>query len=204
MPDPPPNQVPHPAASTISPGSTCPIFPADKIWNTDISSMPVNSHSAAWLASTGANTGRLLHPDFGGPPYGIPFNVVENSHATTNFAFQYAGESDPGPYPYGSDLLIEQGSDAHLLSINKNTCKLYETFATNYNGPSTAGSGAIFDLGSNQLRPATWTSADAAGLPLFPGLVRLDEVQAGFIGHAIPFPGQQRDKKPPWPSLPPT
>src|SRR3989449_8943539 len=99
MPDPPPNQVPHPAASTISPGSTCPIFPADNIWNTDISSMPVNSHSAAWLASTGATTGRLLHPDFGGPPYGMPINVVHTGPATTNLNFQYWDEGDPAVAP---------------------------------------------------------------------------------------------------------
>jgi len=189
-----------PALAANVPGTSCSVFPASNIWNTDISALPVHSQSAAWLASTGATGGRLLHPDFGGPPYGIPFNVVDNTHATTNFTFQYAGESDPGLYPYGNDLLIEQGSDAHLLSINKNTCKLYETFATNYNGPSTAGSGAIFDLGSNQLRPNTWTSADAAGLPIFPGLVRLDEVQAGLIGHAIRFTVQNSDKSYLWPA----
>ena len=182
------------------PGTSCNVFPANNIWNTDISAMPLNSHSAAWLNSTGAGSGRLLHPDFGGPPYGIPFNVVDSSHATTSYTFQYASESDPGPYPYGSDLLIEQGSDAHLLVINQTTCQLYETFATNYAGPSTAGSGAIFDLGSNQLRPAGWTSADAAGLPIFPGLVRLDEVQAGFIGHAIRFTVQQSDTSYLWPA----
>jgi hypothetical protein len=190
----------RPALAANPPGTSCSVFPAGNIWNTDVSSLPVHSQSAAWLASTGATTGRLLHPDFGGPPYGIPFNVVDNTHGTTSFTFQYASESDPGPYPYGSDLLIEQGSDAHLLTVNKNTCKLYETFATNYAGPSTAGSGAIFDLGSNQLRPANWTSADAAGLPIFPGLVRLDEVQAGVIAHAIRFTVQQSDKSYLWPA----
>lgn len=168
------------------PGTTCNAFPADNIWNADISQLPVHSKSATWLASTMPSSG-LLHPDFGGPPYGIPFNVVDNTHASTTFTFQYASESDPGAYPYGSDLSIENGSDAHLLTINKDSCKLYETFATNYAGPSTAGSGAIFNLASDQLRPASWTSADAAGLPIFPGLVRWDEVQAAFIGHAIRF-----------------
>ena len=195
-----------PAASGVRgpgtpvPGTACSVFPANNIWNTDISTMPVNTHSAAWLTSTGAGSGRLLHPDFGGPPYGIPFNVVDNTHATTTFTFQYPLESDGGPYPYGSDLQIEQGSDAHLLSINQNTCKLYETWATNYAGPSTAGSGAIFDLGSNQLRTDGFTSADAAGLPIFPGLVRLDEVAAGFIGHAIRFTVQQSDASHLWPA----
>ena len=188
-----------PAHAAVVPGTACSVFPANNIWNTDISSMPVNSHSSAWLTSTGAPS-RLLHPDFGGPPYGIPYNVVDSSHATAVFTFQYASESDVGRYPYGSDLKIEQGSDAHMLTINQSSCKLYETFATNSFGPKTAGSGAIFDLSSNALRPNTWTSADAAGLPIFPGLVRLDEVQAGFIGHAIRFTVQQSDTSYLWPA----
>jgi hypothetical protein len=177
---------PHTVHAATVPGTLCNAFPADNVWNTDISQLPVNSNSATWIASTMPSSG-LTHPDFGGPPYGIPFNVVDSTHPTTNFTYQYPGESDPGPYPYGNDLSIEQGSDAHLLTINKSTCKLYETFATNYAGANTAGSGAIFDLGSDTLRPAGWTSADAAGLPIFPGLVRWDEVQAGLIAHAIRF-----------------
>ncbi len=204
----PPKHVARPAAASIVPGSTCPIFPADNIWNTDISSMPVNSHSAAWLASTGATTGRLLHPDFGGPPYGMPINVVHTGHATTNFNFQYWDESDPvvatqqpqGPYPYGNDLLREGPTDSHLITVDQDTCKLYETWATDYAGPSTAGSGAIFDLNSNQLRHLDWTSADAAGLPILPGLVRLDEVQAGLIAHAIRFTVQSTDQSYLWPA----
>src|ERR1700681_528730 len=175
------------------PGTSCPVFPADNVWNTDISALPVNSHSAAWLSSTGAASGRLLHPDFGGPPYGIPLNVVTSSHAAANFDFLYWQESDPtvptkqpqGPYPYGSDLVIEAPTDSHLLTIVSDTCKLYETFATDYNGPHTGGSGAVFDLSSNALRPDTWTSADAAGLPILPGLVRYDEVASGVISHAL-------------------
>ena len=204
----PAKRVARPAAAAIVPGSTCQIFPADNIWNTDISSMPVNSRSAAWLASTGATTGKLLHPDFGGPPYGMPINVVHTSHATTNFNFQYWDESDPvvatqqpqGPYPYGSDLLREGPTDSHLITVDQDTCKLYETWATDYAGPSTAGSGAIFDLNSNQLRHANWTSADAAGLPILPGLVRLDEVQAGLIAHAIRFTVQSTDRSYLWPA----
>jgi hypothetical protein len=192
----------------IVPGSTCPVFPADNIWNTDITRMPVSSRSAAWLASTGATTGRLLHPDFGAPPYGIPFNVVDTSHATTNFNFLYWDESDPvvatqqpqGPYPYGDDLAREGPSDSHLLTVDQDTCKLYETWATDYAGPSTAGSGAIYDLRSNQLRPAGWTSADAAGLPILAGLVRRDEVQAGLIAHAIRFTVQSSDTSYLWPA----
>src|SRR5437879_6936974 len=181
--------------ATSPPGTTCPVLPADNIWNTNISGLPVNAHSAAWLSSTGATSGRLLHPDFGGPPYGIPFNVVTSSHPTANFTFQYWQESDPtvptqqpqGPYPYGSDLLIEGPTDSHMLSIVSDTCKLYETFATNYNGAKAAASGAIFDLNSNALRPDGWTSADAAGLPIFPGLARYAEVAAGRIAHALRF-----------------
>ena len=190
------------------PGTACSVFPADNVWNTDISTLPVNSHSAAWLASTGATSGRLLHPDFGGPPYGIPFNVVSNIHATATFNFLYWDESDPavsmrqpqGPYPYGPDLQVEAPTDSHLLTINKDTCTLYEVSGTNYNGPQTGWSGAIFNLGSDALRPDTWTSADAAGLPIFPGLVRLDEVQAGAINHAIRFTVQQSDTSHVWPA----
>jgi hypothetical protein len=199
---------PPASAHASPPGTSCAVFPADNIWNTDISALPVNAHSAAWLTSTGAASGRLLHPDFGGPPYGIPFNVVNSSHATANFDFQYWQESDPtvptkqpqGPYPYGSDLVVEAPTDSHLLTIVSDTCKLYETFATNYNGPHTGGSGAIFDLSTNALRPDTWTSAGAAGLPIFPGLVRLDEVQAGAINHAIRFTVQQSDMSHLWPA----
>ena len=190
------------------PGTTCGAFPSDNIWNADISGLPIHPKSAAWLSSTGAGTGRLLHPDFGGPPYGIPFNVVHTSHATTNFNFLYWDQSDPavttqqpqGPYPYGSDLVREAPTDSHLLTIDQDTCKLYETGGTDYAGPSTAWSGAIFDLNSNQLRPDGWTSADAAGLPIFPGLVRLDEVQAGLISHAIRFTVQSSDTSYLWPA----
>ncbi|HVC77973.1 MAG TPA: hypothetical protein VND96_15775 [Candidatus Micrarchaeaceae archaeon] len=196
-----------PVAAAVVPNTTCHVFPTNNIWNADISTLPVNSHSAAWLASAQASTTNL-HPDFGGPPYGIPFNVVHSSHSTANFTFQYWDESDPavaspqpqGPYPSGSDLKVEDPTDSHLLTIDQDTCKLYETGGTNYNGPQTAWSGAIFDLGSNQLRPAGWTSADAAGLPIFPGLVRLDEVQAGLVTHALRFTVQQSDTSYLWPA----
>jgi hypothetical protein len=197
-----------PAAVATLPGTTCRVFPADNIWNTDISRMPVHPRSAAWLASSGATGGRQLHPDFGAPPYGIPYNIVHSTHPTTMFNFQYWQESDPavatrqpqGPYPYGGDLQVEGPTDSHLLTVDQDTCKLYETWATDYAGPSTAGSGAIFDLGSNHLRPNGWTSADAAGLPILPGLVRVDEVQAGFIGHAIRFTVQSTDTSYLWPA----
>jgi hypothetical protein len=202
-----PSSLPRSVTAASVPGTTCSVFPADNIWNTDITLLPVHPRSAKWLTSTAAATTKL-HPDFGGAPYGIPFNVVHTSHATTNFTFQYWDESDPpvpsprpqGPYPYGNDLKIEAPTDSHLLTIDQDTCKLYETGGTNHSGPSTAWSGAIFNLNSNQLRPAGWTSADAAGLPIFPGLVRLDEVQAGVIAHAIRFTVVQSDMSYLWPA----
>ncbi|TME91556.1 MAG: fibronectin type III domain-containing protein [Chloroflexi bacterium] len=169
------------------PGTSCTVFPADNIWNTDISQLPVSSSSNTWISHTMPSSG-LTHPDFGRPPYGMPFNVASNSDTFKSFNFLYASESDPGPYPIPASPKIEAPSDSHMLVINKDTCKLYETFATDLStNPPSAGSGAIFDLTSDALRPAGWTSADAAGLPIFPGLVRFDEVQAGFIGHAIRF-----------------
>ena len=182
------------------PGTTCTAFPADNIWNTDISSLPVNSHSAAWLASMNAGSTNL-HPDFGRPPYGFPFKVVNNAHTTTPVTFQYADESDPGPYPFGPDIPIERGSDRHALMVNADTCVLYELYLAYWNGGSPkAGSGAIFDLGSDALRPDSWTSADAAGMPIYPGLVRYDEIQAGVINHAIRFTAQHTDCSHLWPA----
>ncbi len=194
------------ASPPTVPGTSCPSFLADSVWNTPVNSLPVHAQSAQWLASSGATSGRNLHPDFGSG-YGLPINVVHSSHPTTRFTFDYADESDPagagnpkGPYPYGSDLKLEGGSDAHQLVVDQDTCKLYEVYATNNNGPSIAGSGAIYDLRSHALRPDGWTSADAAGLPIFPGLVRLDEVAAGAVRHAIRFTVQRSDRSHIWPA----
>ena len=127
--------------------------------------------------------------------------VVDNTHATFPIKFQYAGESDKGPYPFGPDIPLENGSDRHALIVNKDTCTLYELFAANWNnGSPKAGSGAIWSLGSNALRPDTWTSGDAAGLPILPGLVRYDEVQAGVIAHAIRFTAVLTDCTHVWPA----
>ena len=187
------------SAAPVAPTS-CQVFPADDIWNADISALPVHPRSAQWLASMGAGTTKL-HPDFGGPPYGFPVTIVDNNHATVSVAFQYASESDPGPYPVGADTAIESGSDHHALILNRDTCTLYELFDLSGSGSSwTAGSGAIFPLGSDALRPSGWTSADAAGLPMLPGLVRWDEVQAGSINHAIRFTAQQTDTSFLWPA----
>jgi hypothetical protein len=186
--------------AAVPPSTSCQVFPADNVWNTPISSLPVHARSAQWLASMSAATAKL-HPDFGGPPYGFPYTIVDNTHPTVSVTFQYASESDPGPYPLGADTSIESGSDRHALIINGDTCTLYELFDVAGSGSSwTAGSGAIFPLNSNALRQLGWTSADAAGLPLFPGLVRWDEVQAGAIKHAIRFTAQQTDQSFLWPA----
>jgi hypothetical protein len=128
----------------------------------------------------------FLHPDFGPPSYGIPFDVVDQTQGMVSIDFTYADESDPGPYPFGPDIQIEGGSDRHAIMVDAGTCTLYELYAADWNGGHpTAGSGAIFDLTSNALRPAGWTSADAAGLPIFAGLLRYDEVAGGEVDHAI-------------------
>src|SRR5690349_2249075 len=175
------------------PGTSCTAFPADDIWNTDISSLPVNANSAAWLASMNAATTNL-HPDFGRSPYVFPFAVEPDTYPKVSIRFLYRDESDPGPYPFGADIPIEKGSDRHALVVDKDTCVLYELYYASWNnGRPKAGSGAIFDLSSYALRPDGWTSADAAGLPILPGLVRWDEVKAGFIGHAIRFTADLTD-----------
>jgi hypothetical protein len=171
------------------------VFPADNPWNRDISGDPVDPNSANLIASIGLNTG--LHPDFGtvwnNAPNGIPYVVVSGTQAKVSVTFDYADESDPGPYPVPANAPIEGGAsstgDRHVLIIDKDNKKLYELFSAYPQGSGWhAGSGAVFDLTSNNLRPAGWTSADAAGLPIFPGLARYDEaVQQGAINHALRF-----------------
>ncbi len=170
-------------------------FPADNPWNREIAREPVDSHSDALIAAIGAE--RPLHPDFGtvygGAPIGIPYVVVSGNQPKVPVRFEYADESDPGPYPIPPDAPIEGGPDSkgdrHILVIDRDQWRLYELFsARQVAGRWEAGSGAIFDLNSNKARPVGWTSADAAGLPIFPGLVRYDEVmQAGAIRHALRF-----------------
>ena len=173
------------------------VFPADNPWNRDISREPVDPNSAAILKTIGLD--KPLHPDFGttyqGAPNGIPFTVVGSGQARVQVKFQYNDESDPGPYPIPPDAPIEGGpagkGDRHVLVIDRDAWKLYELFSAHpeAGGKSwSASSGAVFDLSSNQLRPAGWTSADAAGLPIFPGLVRYDEVmEKKAILHALRF-----------------
>ena len=171
-------------------------FPADNPWNADVSASAVDPKSSTLIASCGVKN---LHPDFGttygGAPNGIPYVVVHSGQARVPVTFDYGDESDPGPYPIPANAPIEGGSnsdgDRHVLVVDVDAWKLYELYdAHPQNGGASwhAGSGAVFDLGSNALRPAGWTSADAAGLPIFPGLVRYDEaVEQGSINHALRF-----------------
>ncbi len=182
---------PIPAANGSNPTiAGCSIFPADNPWNEDVTNLTVNKNSSAYIASIGSSKG--LHPDFGETrEYGIPYNIADNSTSKVSVTFDYADESDVGPYPIPANPNIEDGSDQHLLILQKDECKLYELYDASLNSSAGAGwhagSGAIWDLKSNAVRPAGWTSADAAGLPILPGLVRYDEVMAGVINHAIRF-----------------
>jgi hypothetical protein len=165
----------------------CPLFPADNAWRRNISKTPLSPHSAAWVASVG--TGGFLHPDFGSDPsYGIPYSVVAAGQAKVAVTFTaYGDESDPGPYPIPSSAKVESGGDAHVLVASDN-CHLYELYGAARTARGwTAQSGAVFDLESDALRPAGWTSADAAGLPILPGLVRRSEIASGHIDHALRF-----------------
>jgi hypothetical protein len=170
---------------------TCAVFPPDNAINQDISSAAVDPNSDRYIASIGASG--HLHPDFGSPAdYGIPYTVVgpDQPKVPINFT-AYGDESDPGPYPVPPDAPVESAGaagDRHVLVVQNGTCKLYEMFdAAKTASGWDAGSGAVFDLRSNALRPDGWTSADAAGLPIFPLLARYDEVAAGSINHALRF-----------------
>jgi hypothetical protein len=187
-----PNAIP--AGPTLG---GCAMFPADNPWNRDVSSDLVDANSANYIASIGATTN--LHPDFGSDPtYGIPYVVVPGSQPFVPITFnEFGSESDPGPYPVPPNAPVEAGSDAHALVLDSGNCTLYEMYhaAKDATGPSwSAGSGAVFNLSSNALRPEGWTSADAAGLPILPGLVRYDEVTAGAINHALRFTVVQTQK----------
>jgi hypothetical protein len=200
-PKPTPNPTPKPTAtptptptatSTGTPGSGptlagCPMFPTTNVWNRRVDSLPVASNSTTMIAAIGSSAS--LHPDFsnaGG--FGIPFNLVTSSTAKSTVTFDYADESDQVGYPIPASPKIEGGSDAHILMVDTSACQLYELYDARQAGGSwAAGSGATWDLRSNALRPAGWTSADAAGLPILPGLARYDEVAAGAILHALRF-----------------
>jgi hypothetical protein len=182
--------APAPALAPAAPHeSSCPIFPQSNALNQDISHAPVDPRSAAYIASIGLSG--HLHPDFGSnPSYGIPYTVVGAHQPKVPIKFsEYGEESNPGPYPIPPNAPVEgagEAGDRHVLVLQKGSCRLYELYAASRKGAGwEAGSGAVFDLRSNALRPEGWTSADAAGLPIFPLLVRYPEVRAGQIGHAL-------------------
>jgi len=189
------------AAALLAPGALaaplpeapdCPVFPASSVWNKPVDKLPLQKNSAAIVKAIGASLN--LHADFGsglwdGGPIGIPVTVVDGSQPRFSVDFLYDEESDPGPYPIPPDVRIEGGPDSdgdrHAILVERDSCTLYELFDL---WPAwDAGSGAIWNLRSNALRPRGWTSADAAGLPILPGLARYDEVERGVIDHALRF-----------------
>ncbi len=184
------------ASSQPGPWHPCPLMPPEHALNTPIDHLPVEERSADFVRSIGA--GLTLHADFGsaywnGAPNGIPFNLVDRSTPLAEVSFEYATESDPGPYPIPAQPLIEGGprstGDRHILMLNRETCVLHELFDAHPVGPGRwrAGSGARFDLRSTALRPLGWTSADAAGLPILPFLAHFEEAASGEIRHALRF-----------------
>ncbi len=187
----------------------CPVFPSDNYWHADVSRLPVNRNSNAWLSHMSTH-GRYLHPDFGpaggaGPGYGIPVTVVRGPHRRVRVRFDYPAESDHLRYPFGRDTRIEGGrgsaGDKHAIVLDRSRCRLYETWNTRVrNGIWHAGSGASWSLRSNALRPDGWTSADAAGLPILPGLLRWSEVRRGRVGHAIRFTTDITSRHHIWPA----
>jgi hypothetical protein len=192
----------------------CAILPPDNIWNRDITTLPVHAMSAAWIASIGATT--PIRADFGSGLYqgrtlGIPYVIIGPAQPAVPLAFTYADESDPGPYPIPPLVPIEGGGvrpsvgsgDAHILVVDAGTCRLYEVFAAKSRKQGAAwkaGGGAVFDLNSHALRPDGWTSADAAGLPILPGLIRYDEILAGEVTHAARFTTDATQRAYVWPA----
>jgi hypothetical protein len=184
--------------------------PADSFWHADVSALPVHPQSAAWISSIGTSAG--LKADFGagqwnGGPIGIPYTTVPGTQPLVPVSFAYADESDPGPYPVPPNAPVEGGSsssgDRHVLVVDRDACRLWELYAAYpQNGGTswTAGSGATWNLNSNAMRPLGWTSGDAAGLPILPGLVRYDEVAAGEIDHVIRFTAPRTSNAYVWPA----
>ncbi|GMU79034.1 MAG: hypothetical protein AMXMBFR46_18270 [Acidimicrobiia bacterium] len=202
-PDPGPSNGASPPTGTVSPSGpssptgdqngplgTCPVFPADNAWNTDVSGYPVHSASADYIAGILASGGDFLHPDFGGGgAYGIPYVTVSANQTAVPVEYvDWADESDPGPFPIPLGAPIEAGGARPVIAVDRDACVLYELYnATPLGDRWQASNGARWDLRSNALRPIGWTSADAAGLPIFAGLVRYDEVARGRIDHALRF-----------------
>jgi hypothetical protein len=185
------------AGSTRPRVAGCAVFPANNPWNQRVDKLPVAGNSDTIVSSIGVSKG--MHADFGsglynGGPIGIPYTTVGRGQRKVHVSFDYAGESDKGPYPIPPKAPIEGGrgssGDRHVIVVDRSKCKLYELYAAypmNGGARWRAGSGAIWSLRSNHLRPKTWTSADAAGLPILPGLARYDEVKRGAIYHALRF-----------------
>jgi hypothetical protein len=198
----PPFPAPDPpvmtgAAPTIA---GCRVFPADNAWNQDVSKLPVLASSPVYVASIDA-TRNKLHADFGGGgAYGIPFTVVGATEPLRPINYTaYGDESDAGPFPIPPNAPVEGGAssdgDRHVIALQQGSCKVYELYRAFWRGDHwDADSGARWDLSSNALRPAGWTSADAAGLPILPGLVRYDEVASGTVNHALRFTVQRTQK----------
>ena len=187
----------------------CQVLPVDNVWNMPIDQLPVDIRSDEYITTIGRNI--ALHPDFGanwnGGPFGIPYVIVPPNQALAPIHFTaYGTESDPGPYPIPPSAPIEGGvnstGDRHVLVMRQGECKLYELYRAfpNVDGSWNADSGAVFDFKSNALRPDTWTSADAAGLPILPGLVTFDEVASGEIRHALRFTANLTQKNHVWPA----
>ncbi len=194
-----------------APRMECALFPDDSYWHADVSQLPVHQESNTFIDTIGRDTG--LHADFGAGLYdgswiGIPYTIVDGDQPSVDVSFLYDDESDPGPYPVPADVPLEGGpefvedNDRHVLVVERDSCTLYELWKAEPQSSGTwkAGSGAVFDLNSNDLRPDTFTSADAAGLPILPGLVRYDEVAAGEIDHPIRFTVEQTRDQYVWPA----
>lgn len=188
----------------------CALFPPDHIWNTPVDALPVDARSTKYVASIGAEL--PFHPDFGGITRagiwtGIPFVDVPGSQPRVPVVFRATAESDPGPYPIPVNAPIEggplkQGGDRHVLVLDREGCRLYEVFNAfpEPDGSWRASSGAVFDLRGYRLRPAGWTSSDAAGLPILPGLARYEELASGEIGHALRFTAPRTRRAYVWPA----
>jgi hypothetical protein len=197
------------APPRLAQAPACPLFPASSPWNQRVDKLPVAADSDRLVASIGLDD--HMHADFGsglweGGPIGIPITVVRGTQAKTRVSFDYADESDKGPYPIPANVAIEGGrasdGDRHALIVDRDHCRLYELFALYPTGGGRwkAGSGAIWDLRSNRLRPAGWTSADAAGLPILPGLARSEEAARGRIEHALRFTASRTRRAYVWPA----
>ncbi len=203
--------VPAPGNAALRPAAltTCTVLPPDNVWHVPVAALPASPRSGTYVYSIGAT--RPLHPDFGsglidGAPFGIPVTVVDTTPAAVRVTFDYADESDRGPYRIPRSALVEGGNastgDRHVIVWDRAACRAYELYDAHRlaDGSWHAGSGAIFDLRSDALRPAGWTSADAAGLSILAGLVRYDEVAAGRVDHAIRMTVPRTDRSYLWPA----